>query len=136
MMSLKGYIHAELEEVGPLVAPVWQTHQAHEETIMAQRAKRAKDHNHYDDVFKALADPTRREILQLVCEDELTVTEISKRVAHLTPQPGVSRHLAILRAAGLVMAEPGTARRSFQLADKGKLVELAEVLLDFGSGRK
>ncbi len=55
-----------------------------------------------DLVFRALADPTRLRILQLLNSGELCVCDI---VAHLgVPQPKASRHLAYLRRAGLVLA--------------------------------
>jgi DNA-binding transcriptional ArsR family regulator len=55
-----------------------------------------------DSAFKALSDPTRREILRLLGERDLTVGEIVERFA--ISQPAISRHLAVLRAAGLVSA--------------------------------
>jgi DNA-binding transcriptional ArsR family regulator len=51
-------------------------------------------------VFKALADPTRRQILQDLKDGELSAGEISSRFA-ITAQ-SISRHLSILRGAGLV----------------------------------
>ena len=51
-------------------------------------------------VFKALADPTRRQILQDLRDGELTAGEIASRFP--MSGPSVSRHLAILRSAGLV----------------------------------
>ena len=56
-----------------------------------------------DSAFKALSDPTRREILRLLGEKSLTVTEIVEHFA--ISQPAISRHLAVLRSAGLVSAE-------------------------------
>ena len=50
--------------------------------------------------FEALAQPTRREILDLLREGERSVGELVARVS-LT-QPGVSKHLRVLRDAGLV----------------------------------
>lgn len=52
--------------------------------------------------FRALADPTRLLLLAVLLEDELTVGELAEVVESL--QPGVSRHLAALRDAGLVVA--------------------------------
>ena len=49
---------------------------------------------------KALADPTRQEIMQLICCRWLSVGEIVEAVG--VRQPTVSHHLAILREAGLV----------------------------------
>ena len=51
-------------------------------------------------VFRALADPTRRQILQDLREGELAAGEIAARFA--ITGPSISRHLAILRSAGLV----------------------------------
>ena len=49
---------------------------------------------------KALADPTRQEIMSLICCQELSVSDIVDAVG--VSQPTVSHHLAILREAGLV----------------------------------
>jgi DNA-binding transcriptional ArsR family regulator len=51
-------------------------------------------------VFKALADPTRRQILQYLKARELAAGEIVERLP--ISGPSVSRHLAILKSAGLV----------------------------------
>ncbi len=51
---------------------------------------------------KALADPTRQGIMQLICCQWLSVGEIVEAVG--VRQPTVSHHLAILRQAGLVNA--------------------------------
>lgn len=54
-------------------------------------------------VFKALNDPTRRQILELLKEKEMTAGEIAGRFA--ISWPSVSHHLDLLKQAGLVMAE-------------------------------
>lgn len=56
-----------------------------------------------NDVFRALADPTRRAILQLLRERSLTAGEIAARF----PQSAstVSGHFTVLRQAGLVVQE-------------------------------
>ena len=52
------------------------------------------------DAFKALADPTRRRILELLAQGELSAGEIA---AHFSmTKPSVSHHLSILKAAGLI----------------------------------
>jgi DNA-binding transcriptional ArsR family regulator len=51
-------------------------------------------------VFRALADPTRRQILQDLRAGELAAGEIASRFA--ISGPSISRHLAVLKAAGLV----------------------------------
>ena len=55
------------------------------------------------DAFKALSDPTRRKILELLSEGELTAGEIA---AHFEmAKPSVSHHLNILKSAGLITDE-------------------------------
>ena len=56
-----------------------------------------------DDVFRALADPTRREIMALLRSGPRTSGEIASRFA--SSWPTISRHLAVLRDAGLVLTE-------------------------------
>lgn len=51
-------------------------------------------------VFKALADPTRRQILQDLRDGELAAGDIARRFT--ISGPSISRHLSILKAAGLV----------------------------------
>ena len=55
------------------------------------------------DVFKALADPTRRQILRYLRDGPLTSGEIAERFD--TSWPTVSRHLAVLREAELILSE-------------------------------
>lgn len=56
-----------------------------------------------DGIFRALADPTRREILELLARRDLTAGQIAERFP--IAFPSVSRHLGILKDAGLVAAE-------------------------------
>src|SRR5688572_29308651 len=54
--------------------------------------------------YTALAEPSRRRILDLLRDGERSVTDL---VAHLDlSQPGVSKHLKVLREAGLVAVRP------------------------------
>ena len=52
------------------------------------------------DVFQAIADPVRRDIIQLIAEEALTVNEIAERFA--ISRPAVSKHLKILNECGLL----------------------------------
>jgi DNA-binding transcriptional ArsR family regulator len=62
-----------------------------------------------DKVFKALSDPTRRAILTLLRERRRSVGEIASNFR--VSRPAISRHLRLLRGAGLVVDRPqGTAR--------------------------
>ena len=54
-------------------------------------------------VFKALNDPTRREILQLLQEKDLSAGEIAEKFQ--ISWPSVSHHLDLLKQAKLVIAE-------------------------------
>ena len=55
--------------------------------------------------FSALADPTRRAILARLAIGEATVSELAKPFD--MSLPGVSKHLKVLRDAGLVVPGPG-----------------------------
>jgi DNA-binding transcriptional ArsR family regulator len=61
-------------------------------------------------VFRALADPTRRQILQDLRAGELTAGEIASRFT--ISGPSISRHLSLLKAAGL-LTERRDANRIF-----------------------
>jgi len=56
-----------------------------------------------NDVFKALADPTRREILDRLKEKDLTAGEIADYFS--ISKPSISHHLTILKTAGLITQE-------------------------------
>jgi len=68
---------------------------------MAMREKTKKDVA-LDQLFRALADPTRLRILNLMAEQEVCVCYFIEVIA--APQPKISRHLAYLRRAGIVGA--------------------------------
>ena len=54
----------------------------------------------FNDAFKALADPTRREILRLLTKGELTAGELSERFDMF--KPSVSHHFSVLKEADLI----------------------------------
>ncbi|WP_423800691.1 autorepressor SdpR family transcription factor [Neobacillus sp. SAB-20_R2A] len=56
-----------------------------------------------NEVFKALADPTRRKILDLLKDQDLTAGDIAEQFE--MSKPSISNHLKILKSAGLVMDE-------------------------------
>lgn len=68
-----------------------------------------------DAVFKALADPTRREILDLLfTRDGRTVGEVCEVFADRMSRFGVMKHLAVLTEADLVVtAKEGRSKRLF-----------------------
>lgn len=56
-----------------------------------------------NDTFKALSDPTRRQIIQLLKERDMTAGEIADQFS--ISKPSISHHLAILKNAKLVTDE-------------------------------
>ncbi len=66
------------------------------------------------DIFYALADPTRRKILELLASrGELPATEIYANFA--VSHPAISQHLKILREANLVRMEKHAQQRIYQI---------------------
>jgi DNA-binding transcriptional ArsR family regulator len=64
----------------------------------------------HDIVFRAIADPTRRRILSLLRARQRTVGEIAQNFS--MSRPAISKHLRLLRSAGLVVSRRhGTASR-------------------------
>ncbi|WP_043626553.1 ArsR/SmtB family transcription factor [Nonomuraea candida] len=63
--------------------------------------------------YAALAEPHRRQILDLLREGERPVTELVKRLD--LSQPGVSKHLKVLREAGLVVVRTEGKQRVYAL---------------------
>jgi DNA-binding transcriptional ArsR family regulator len=69
------------------------------------------------DPFDALGDSNRRAIVELLGSGGRTVREIADALP--ISRPAVSRHLRLLKDAGLVVAEPRGTRRIYQLHDQG-----------------
>ncbi|WP_280275081.1 ArsR/SmtB family transcription factor [Nocardia wallacei] len=90
-------------------------------------------------VFEALADPVRRDILELVAAEEQPAGAVVAAVQRHTriSQPGVSQHLKVLRDAGLVLVRAEGTRRLYALDRAGLetarawLAELADPLAPF-----
>ena len=66
--------------------------------------------NDLDAVFKALAEPTRRAILDLLRKGPRTTTEIVTEFPHLT-RFGVMKHIDVLREAGLIRTREAGRQR-------------------------
>jgi DNA-binding transcriptional ArsR family regulator len=66
-----------------------------------------------ESAFEVIAEPNRRAILSLLASSELSVGEIERELG--MPQPTVSKHLRVLREAGLVEAEVDAQRRLYRL---------------------
>ena len=66
------------------------------------------------DALAALADPTRREVLALLARGELAAGEVAERFP--VSRPAITRHLRVLREAGLVRSRVEGRRRLSALA--------------------
>lgn len=77
-----------------------------------------------DLLFRSLADPTRRAIFEHLCrEGEQTVGALTARSG--VSQPAVSKHLVVLRQAGLVRHRP-QGRQTHYSAQLGALAPLVD----------
>ncbi len=72
-----------------------------------------------DAAFKALAEPRRRAILELVRDGELPAGDIAARFD--VSRPAISQHLAVLRDAGLVIERREGTRRLYRADPDGLL---------------
>ena len=80
--------------------------------------------NPRDVLFRTLADPTRRAIFERLCRDgEQTVGALTAQAA--VSQPAVSKHLAVLKQAGLVR-ERHEGRQTYCSAQLGALAPLID----------
>lgn len=84
----------------------------------------------YADVFVALADPTRRHILEALRKHPKTVGELAKHQP--VSRPAVSQHLRVLHSARLVSVESKGNRRVYSIKRDG-LDELRQYLESFWS---
>jgi DNA-binding transcriptional ArsR family regulator len=78
--------------------------------------------------FDVLAEPTRRRILDLLREDERPVGDLVARLE--LSQPGVSKHLKVLREAGLVEVRREAQRRLYSVRPE-PLAEIDEWLAPY-----
>jgi DNA-binding transcriptional ArsR family regulator len=74
------------------------------------------------DVFAVLADPTRRQVLDLLSRRERAAGDLGRAFPEIS-QPGMSRHLRVLREAGLVRVRAERRNRYYSLRSE----RLAEV---------
>jgi DNA-binding transcriptional ArsR family regulator len=75
------------------------------------------------EVFRALADPTRRAVFERLSQREMSVSELTS--GFTISQPAISQHLAALKGAGLV-AERREGRNVFYRSDARGLDALAQ----------
>ena len=65
------------------------------------------------DVFQAIADPVRREIIELLAEEPLTVSSIAENFE--ISRPAISKHIRILNECGIVMINQKGRERYCQI---------------------
>ncbi|HEU4521511.1 MAG TPA: metalloregulator ArsR/SmtB family transcription factor [Thermoanaerobaculia bacterium] len=82
----------------------------------------------YDQALTALADPTRRAILELLRDGPRSVGELASEMP--VSRPAVSQHLAVLREAKLVSEERDGTRHIFRAEAEG-LATLKRYLEDY-----
>ena len=66
-----------------------------------------------ESVFEIIAEPNRRAILSLLVSSEQSVGEIERELG--MPQPAVSKHLRVLREAGMVRARVDAQQRRYRI---------------------
>ena len=73
------------------------------------------------DVFQAIADPVRREIIDLLAKESLTVNAVAERFE--ISRPAVSKHIKILRECGIVQTvSKGRERHCIIIPEELKVV--------------
>ena len=70
-----------------------------------------------DDPLRALAEPKRRAILELVAKDELSAGEIATHFS--ITRPAVSQHLTVLKSAELVAERRDGTKRLYRIEPEG-----------------
>src|SRR6266487_2663037 len=69
------------------------------------------------EVFEAVAQPKRREILRLLADRELSAGEVGARFA--VTQPAISQHLKVLKETGLISERREGTRRLYSVRPEG-----------------
>ncbi len=90
----------------------------------------------HDTLFRTLADPTRRAIFERLCRDgEQTVGTLTAQAG--VSQPAVSKHLAVLKQAGLVRDRPEGRQTHYsaQIAALGPLLDWTNQMAGFWEPR-
>ena len=75
------------------------------------------------DVFQAIADPTRREIINMLAKNELNLNAVADNFS--ISRPAISKHIKILTECGLVVIKQ-QGRERYCRAELKKLKEVAE----------
>jgi DNA-binding transcriptional ArsR family regulator len=84
-----------------------------------------------DEQLRALADPRRRQILELIRVRELAAGQIATHFE--VTRPAISQHLTVLKQAGLVTERRDGTRRLYQVRPEG-LADVREFIDGFWTG--
>jgi DNA-binding transcriptional ArsR family regulator len=79
------------------------------------------------ELFEAIAQPKRREILRLLAAGELSAGDVASRFA--VTQPAISQHLKVLKQTGLISERRDGTRRLYSVRQEG-LADLHTFLAD------
>jgi DNA-binding transcriptional ArsR family regulator len=85
--------------------------------VPSNQAEATPDRSPHGDPFDALGDRNRRSIVELLGSGERSVQQIADALP--ISRPAVSRHLRLLKDAGLVTEEPRGTRHIYRLHDEG-----------------
>ncbi|MDQ0391652.1 ArsR/SmtB family transcription factor [Labrys monachus] len=87
------------------------------------------------DLFRALADPTRRAVFERLAAREMSVSEL--KAGFDVSQPAISQHLAVLKQAGLVIERREGRKAHYRIAPQAlaPLAEWVERYRDFWPAR-
>jgi DNA-binding transcriptional ArsR family regulator len=88
----------------------------------------AKAARRLDRTLLALADPTRRRLVERVSRGPVRATDLSKGLP--ISRPAVAKHLRVLRGAGLVTAVPQGREVLYQLAARSAAIDEARAYFD------
>jgi DNA-binding transcriptional ArsR family regulator len=69
------------------------------------------------EVFEAIAQPKRREILRLLADGERSATDVASQFA--VTQPAISQHLKVLKQTGLITERRDGTRRLYSMRPEG-----------------
>ena len=86
-----------------------------------------------DETLRAVADPTRRAILRLVCDEERAAGDIARQFSRIS-RPAVSQHLRVLTDARLLETRRDGNRRYYRTRTEG-LAEAWAFLDEMWAGR-
>ena len=73
--------------------------------------------DHIQSAFRALADPTRREILKLLAQQDMTIADVSDKFA--ITRAAVKKHLTVLSDGGLITVTPRGRERVNSIDPQG-----------------